>query len=113
MSTTEAKYIAATEACKEIIWMRNFLLELGYEQDKYVLRCDSQSRIHLAKNFTFPARSKHIDVHCHWIWEVLEDKLPELEKIHTDENWSDMMTKVLPAKKFENCCKGTSVLFPN
>ena len=35
--TIEAEYIAAIEACKEIIWMRNFLLELGYEQDKYML----------------------------------------------------------------------------
>ena len=63
--------------------MRNFLLELGYEQDKYVLRCDSQSAIHLAKNSTFHARSKHIDVCYHWIREVLEDKLLQLEKIHT------------------------------
>jgi len=55
LSTTEAEYVAATEASKEIMWMRNFLLELGYEQDKYVLRCDNQSAIHLAKNSTFHA----------------------------------------------------------
>jgi len=30
-STTEAEYIAGTEACEEIIWMKIFLLELGYE----------------------------------------------------------------------------------
>jgi len=113
LSTSEAEYIAATEASKEIIWMRNFLLELGYEQDKYVLRCDNQSAIHLAKNSTFHAHSKHIDVRYHQIREVLKDKLLQLEKIHTDENWSDMMTKVLPTKKFENCCKGSDVLFPN
>jgi len=41
LSTTKAKYIAAAKAYKEITWMRNFLVELGYEQDKYVLRCDS------------------------------------------------------------------------
>ena len=113
LSTTEAEYIAATEASKEIIWMRNFLLELGYEQDIYVLRCDSQSAIHLAKNSTFHSRSKHIDVRYHWIWKVLEDKLLQLEKVYTDENWSDMMTKVLPTKKFENCCKGAGVMFPD
>ena len=93
--------------------MRNFLLEWGYEQDKYVLRCDSQSAIHLAKNSTFHARSKHIDVRYHWIRKILEDKLLQIEKVHTDENWSDMMTKVLPTKKFENCCKGAGVMFPN
>jgi len=86
LSTTEVEYIAATEACKEIIWMRNFPLELDYEQDKHVLQCDSQSVIHLAKNSTFHARSKHIDVRYHWIREVLEDKLLQLEKIHIDED---------------------------
>jgi len=25
LSTTEAKYIAATEACKKMLWMKNFL----------------------------------------------------------------------------------------
>jgi len=44
---------------------------------------------------------------------VLEHKLLQLEKVHTDENWSDIMTKVLPTKKFENCCKGASVMFAN
>jgi len=97
--------IAATEGCNEIIWVKNFLLELGYEQEKYVLRCDSQSAIHLAKNTTFHSCSKHIDVRYYWIREVLEDKLLQLEKVHTDEKWSDMMTKVLSTKKFENCRK--------
>jgi len=113
LSTTEAEYIAATEAFKEILWMKNFLFELGHEQEKYVLRCDSQSAIHLAKNSTFHSRSKHIDVRYHWIRDVMEDKLLQLEKVHTDENWSDMMTKVIPTQKFENCCKGAGVVFPN
>jgi len=75
LSTTEDEYIAATEAFKEILWMKNFLFELGREQEKYVLRCDSQSAIHLAKNLTFHSHSKHTDVRYHCIRDVLEDKL--------------------------------------
>ena len=30
LSTTEAEYIAAVEAGKEIIWMRNLLTEFGF-----------------------------------------------------------------------------------
>ncbi|KAM2449967.1 hypothetical protein PS1_020004 [Malus domestica] len=29
LSTTDAKYIAATEACKELLWLKRFLQELG------------------------------------------------------------------------------------
>ena len=41
-STTEAEYIAAVDADKEVLWMKNFLQELGMKQEKYVLFCDSQ-----------------------------------------------------------------------
>ena len=30
LSTTEAKFTAATEACKELLWMKKFLNELGF-----------------------------------------------------------------------------------
>ncbi|CAL1397307.1 unnamed protein product [Linum trigynum] len=103
LSTTEAEYIAATEACKEMIWMKKFLNELGFLQEQPQLFCDSQSDIHLAKNASFHARSKHIDVRYHWIRDVLEMKQLQLEKIHTDENGSDMCTKTLPREKFEFC----------
>ena len=65
LSTTEDKFIAITEACKEELWLKKFLQELGLKQERNVLYCDSQSAIHLSKNSTFHSRSKHIDVRYH------------------------------------------------
>ncbi|KAF3648202.1 hypothetical protein FXO37_19575 [Capsicum annuum] len=65
LSTTEVELIAAVEACKEFFWMKRFLGELGCAQERY-----------------------------HWIRDVLDPKLLELEKIHTDDNGSDRMTKL-------------------
>nr|KYP42640.1 Retrovirus-related Pol polyprotein from transposon TNT 1-94 [Cajanus cajan] len=65
LSTTEAEFIAITEACKELLWLKKFLQELDFVQDKYPLFVDSQSVIHLGKNPTFHSRSKHIDVRYH------------------------------------------------
>ena len=84
--------------------MKKFLVALGFNQDRDVLLCDSQSAINLAKNSNFHARSKHIDVRYHWIRDVLDSKLLELEKVHTDDNGADMMTKALSREKFETCC---------
>ncbi len=103
LSTTEAEFIAATESCKELLWLRKYIEELGFKQEHYVLYCDNQSAIHLGKNSTFHSRSKHIDVRYHWIRDVLSSKLLELEKIHTDDNGSDMLTKSLPREKLEVC----------
>jgi len=52
--------------------MRRFLEELGLQQENYVLNCDSQSAIHLAKNLTFHSKTKHIDGRYHGIREVLK-----------------------------------------
>ena len=62
LSTTEAEYIAANEAGKEILWLKRFLQELGLKQDGYVVNCDSQSVIDLSKNSMYHSRSKHIEV---------------------------------------------------
>ncbi|GKV17327.1 hypothetical protein SLEP1_g27844 [Rubroshorea leprosula] len=105
LSTTEAEYIAATEAGKEMLWMKRFLQELGLKQKEYVVFCDSQSAIDLSKNTMYHARTKHIDLRYHWLCLVTENKQFQLKKIHTNNNDADMMTKVLPREKFEYCTK--------
>ncbi|KAJ9566889.1 hypothetical protein OSB04_002855 [Centaurea solstitialis] len=49
LSTIEAEYMAATEACKELLWLKRFMQELDFRQQRYVVLCDNQSAIHLAK----------------------------------------------------------------
>ena len=73
LSTTEAEYVAATEASKEIIWLQRFMDELGKKHDMGTLYSDSQSAIHLARNSAFHSRTKHIQLKYHFIWLVLED----------------------------------------
>lgn len=74
LSTTEAEYIAAVEACKEALWLKRFLKELGLKQEKYVIYCNSQSAIHLSKNPRLHSKSKHTDIRYHWIRDALEMK---------------------------------------
>ncbi|KAI4332243.1 hypothetical protein L6164_017167 [Bauhinia variegata] len=55
LSTTEAEYMAITEAVKEAIWLQGLLEDLGVSQKHIVVYCDSQSAIHLAKNQVYHA----------------------------------------------------------
>ncbi|RVX00702.1 Retrovirus-related Pol polyprotein from transposon TNT 1-94 [Vitis vinifera] len=75
LSTTEAEYIAAAEACKELLWMKCFMQELRFKQQRYVVYCDNQNAIHLSKNSSYHARSKHIDVRYHWMRDALNNNL--------------------------------------
>ena len=91
MSTTKAEYIVALEACKEAIWLARLVRDLGITIEMPTLHYDSQIAIMLAKNLVFHAKNlvfhaktKHIDVKYHFIRDMLEDKLLELVKVHTD-----------------------------
>jgi hypothetical protein len=109
MSTTEAKYMAAAEAGKEALWLTGLVKELGIQQGGVSLHCDSQSAIYLAKNHVYHARTKHIDVRFHKIRKLVVTSELLLEKIHTSDNASDMLTKLITIDKFKHCLDLTNV----
>ncbi|GJV04765.1 retrotransposon protein, putative, ty1-copia subclass [Tanacetum coccineum] len=98
LSTTEAEYMALTEAVKESIWLKGLLIELGVNLRSVVVNCDNQSAIHLSRNAMFHERTKHINVRYHFIREIVESKEIEVAKIGTKNNAADAFTKVVPAK---------------
>ncbi|KAE8686785.1 cytochrome c bioproteinsis protein CCS1 [Hibiscus syriacus] len=102
-STTEAEYVAATQASKEAIWLKMLLEELGHNQEYVSLFCDSQSALHLARNPAFHSRTKHIRVQYHFIREKVEEGTVDMQKIHTKDNIADFMTKAINADKFTWC----------
>ncbi|MCO5583423.1 hypothetical protein L7F22_037334 [Adiantum nelumboides] len=104
-STTEAEYVAASEACKEAIWLGRLVIDLGIKEEKPMLHCDSQSAIQLAHNPVYHSKTKHVDVKYHFIREMVEDKQVHLVKVHTTDNPADLLTKGLPRKSFAHCCK--------
>ena len=58
----------------------------------------------LAKNPMFDdALTKHIALKYHFIRDMLEDKLMELVKVHTDDNPADLLTKGLAFEQFAHC----------
>ena len=99
LSTTEAEYVAATKASKEMIWLQRFLDELGKKQELGRLYSDNQSAIHLVKNSAFHSKTKHIQLKYHFTWSALEDGQLKLEKVHASQNPADMLTKVVTREK--------------
>lgn len=94
LSSTEAKYVALTEAIKEGMWLQGITKELGFKEHVMRVHCDSQSAIHLSKNNAFHEMAKYIDVRLH-------PKQIKVEKISTLVNPADMLTKVIPVSKFK------------
>ncbi|KAL6323553.1 hypothetical protein AAG906_039135 [Vitis piasezkii] len=82
---------------------KGFVSELGYKQEPVTVFCDNQSAIYLVRNPMFHERSKHIDVKLHFIREVISSGAVKFDKIATEENPTDALTKSLPVAKFELC----------
>ncbi|KAH9650850.1 Integrase catalytic domain-containing protein [Citrus sinensis] len=70
--------------------------DLGVIQENITVFCDNQSVIFLAKNQTYHAWTKHIDVKYHYVKEIIESDVVLLRKIDTKDNPSDMMTEIDP-----------------
>ena len=60
LSSTEVEYVAIAEAGKEMIWLADYLEELGKKQSEKILYSDSQSAILLVKNPIYHSKTKHI-----------------------------------------------------
>ena len=82
LSTCEAEYVAATSCVCHAIWLRNLLKEIVLIQEEPTKVCvDNKSAIALAKNPVFHDRSKHIDIHYHYIRECITRKDVQIEYV--------------------------------
>jgi plasmid replication initiation protein len=93
-------------AAQESTWLIRLLKNLRQSTKAAVtLYCDNQSTIRLAENPVFHARTKHVEVHYHFIREkVLQEEI-ELKHVNTKDQVADLFTKSLSSNKFEDFCR--------
>nr|GEV16224.1 retrovirus-related Pol polyprotein from transposon TNT 1-94 [Tanacetum cinerariifolium] len=101
MSTAKAKYVSLSTYCAQIIWMRTQLLNYGYRFNKIMMYCYSKSAIAISCNPNQHSRTKHINIHYHFIKEHVERGTFELYFIGTEYQLADLFTKALPKEIFE------------
>ena len=103
-STTEVEYIDASEAAKEAVWIRNFLMVLGVVQrtsNPLDVYCDNNCAIGQAKEPRQHQKNKHILMRYHLIRQFVNEGDIKLCKVHTDANIADPLTKPIPQPKHE------------
>ena len=111
LSTTEAEYIALSQAMRELIPMRRLLQETGsalnldFSKPAIIHSTvfeDNNGAISLATSPKISPRTKHIAIKYHHFREsVGEGKGIKIEPIDTTIQKADMFTKGLPAETLQ------------
>ncbi len=111
LSSTEAKYKGAAIAACEVVWLQKLPPYLGLSVNApVVIYCDNISSILLANNPVYHARTKHIEVHYHFIREKVIAKEIDLIHVSTKDQVADILTKALGTDKLKKFRKMLGVL---
>jgi hypothetical protein len=107
VSSAESEYMSLGEGVREILWLRQFMLELnrcayGEKAAKINLAstpvmicCDNNAAIAIASNDMASSRVKHIDIRHHFIRDHIKKNEISLQWISTAEQQADIFTKAL------------------
>ncbi|KAL8125352.1 hypothetical protein AgCh_012882 [Apium graveolens] len=97
----EAEYVAASEAAKEAVWFRNFLLDLDVVPNlprSLTVYCDNTGAVANSKEPRDHKVAKHIERKYHLIRGIIKRGDIVVAHISSEENRADPFTKSFPTK---------------
>ncbi len=111
LSSTEAEYRSEAIIACEVIWLLKPLSDLGQSVDApIVIYCDNINNILLANNPIYHVRTKHIEVHYHFIREKVLVKEIDFIHVSIEDQVVDIFTKGLGTNKLKKFRKMFGVL---
>ncbi|GJW04859.1 hypothetical protein Tco_1563715 [Tanacetum coccineum] len=100
ISTTEEEYVSAEKACQQALWMKQALVDYGVRLDDILIMCDNKGAIDLSKNLVQHSRTKHIEIHHHFLRDNIQKGNISIEKVSSEDNIADILTKPLKREPF-------------
>ena len=93
------------------MWLRKLLAGLfGQTIEPTLIHCDNQSCVHLLVNLIFHDKSTHIDIEYHYIRDMVQRGMVDLQYVLTDDKSADIITKIFPRIKFAYFCEQLGVI---
>jgi hypothetical protein len=99
--STEAKYYALSNTCRQLAWIQNLFFEIGLPFKKALPLCsDNQVSIFTAQNPVLDKRLKHIDIEYYHICQEIQLGKVAIYFVEGSKNPADLLTKNLPRVRF-------------
>lgn len=100
-SSTEAELIALSDSTTQVLWTRNFLIELGYDVGPATVYQDNQSTIKLVENGrSNSGRTRHIAIRYFFVANRIQTGEIQVEYMATGDMIADILTKPLQGSLF-------------
>ncbi|GJW23002.1 copia-like protein [Tanacetum coccineum] len=103
-SSTKAEYRALVDSTCEVTWIQCLLKEFNvHVSTPLPIMCDNASAIALASNPVHHARTKHIEIDCHFVRDKIKAGQILPTYISTKQQLADILTKGLSKPLHYNC----------
>jgi hypothetical protein len=85
-STTEAEFLAVSEATKNVCWWKRLFLDIGFDPEHEIsILCDNRQTVALLRNEEPTIRTKlsHVKIHQHWLRQEVQSGRTSVKWIKT------------------------------
>ncbi|GJS51150.1 hypothetical protein Tco_0624512 [Tanacetum coccineum] len=113
ISTTEAEYVSAGKACQQALWMKQALVDYAIRLDDIPIMCDNKGAIDLSKNLVQHSRTKHIEIHHHFLRDNVQKGYISIENVSSEDNIADILTKPHKREPFNYLRLGQGMMEQN
>ena len=99
--SAEVEYRAMAHTASEMLWVCSLLRDQGIDVPTPMqMFYDNQAAIFIANNLVFHERTKHIEVDCHFIRDLLIRQQIVTPYVRSDDQLGDILMKLLARASF-------------
>ncbi|GKD77660.1 hypothetical protein Tco_1340281 [Tanacetum coccineum] len=94
------EHLSARKACQQALWMKQALIDYEIRLDDIPIMCENKGAIDLSKNLMQHLHTKDIEIHNHFLRDNVQKGNISIEKVPSEDNIADILTKPLRLDPF-------------
>ncbi|SOV08934.1 uncharacterized protein UDID_17790 [Ustilago sp. UG-2017a] len=112
LSAVEAEFIAATEATREVLFLKQLLHSIGIATGTPTVYSDNTGCIQVSKDPAQHWKLKHIDTKYHFVRNNIQEGRVQIKYVDTTRNLADVLTKPIGRQSMQQARSGLHLQIP-
>ncbi|SOV04850.1 uncharacterized protein UDID_17211 [Ustilago sp. UG-2017a] len=112
LSAVEAEFIAATEATREVLFLKQLLRSIGIATGTPTIYSDNTGCIQVSKDPAQHWKLKHIDTKYHFVRNNVQEGRVQIKYVDTTRNLADVLTKPIGKQAMQQARSGLHLQMP-